>query len=226
MTEPIDKIVKAFCDNRTRPSAVQYFLMMASLVSVRATCMKKRVGCVLVDDKNRVLATGYNGSAHGLRHCISSPCNDWENNGECLAIHAEQNALIQCSDVSKIHSVYCTTAPCPRCTKLFLNTSCKNIIFAESNRHEPRSRELWMQVQGNSWSKPAKASVPINEDRESLAVKLAREAKYEEIHTKKSTQPCTTCSRFIAPFFCSLAPSNAGARTFVEILAGCDKWSA
>jgi dCMP deaminase len=47
----------------------------------------------------------------------------------CEAIHAEQNALLQCADVQKIHTVYVTVSPCRHCMKLIMNTSAKRVVF-------------------------------------------------------------------------------------------------
>jgi len=52
-----------------RPSWDEYFLEVARLVAKRATCLRRRVGAVLVRDK-KILATGYNGAPSGLKHCI------------------------------------------------------------------------------------------------------------------------------------------------------------
>ena len=51
-----------------RPSTDEYFMEMARLVSTRSTCLRRKVGAVIVKDK-RVLSTGYNGSPRGTRHC-------------------------------------------------------------------------------------------------------------------------------------------------------------
>ena len=46
----------------------EYWFTIARVVSTRATCPRKQVGCVIVAD-NRILATGYNGSEPGEPHC-------------------------------------------------------------------------------------------------------------------------------------------------------------
>jgi deoxycytidylate deaminase len=56
-----------------RPSWDEYFLEMANLVAKRSTCLRRRVGAVLVKDK-RILATGYNGAPRGLKHCLDIGC--------------------------------------------------------------------------------------------------------------------------------------------------------
>jgi len=78
-----------------------YFMLLAELASLRANCMKRRVGCVLVVD-SRVVSTGYNGTPRGLRNCADggcARCNGRVSCGvaldECLCLHAEENALLE-----------------------------------------------------------------------------------------------------------------------------------
>lgn len=126
-----------------------YFLRIAQITSTRGTCGRRQVGCVLVDSSRRVLATGYNGSPRGFPHCSrESPCPGLRcapGTGleKCIAIHAEQNALLQCRDVDAIHTCYSTASPCIHCTKLLLNTSTTRIVFLEEYPH-PEARELWL----------------------------------------------------------------------------------
>ena len=110
-----------------RPPADFYFLRMAKLVSERGTCIRRKVGCVFVNKKNHIIATGYNGNPSGFNHCIDYPClgsksKSGEDLDKCEAIHAEQNALLQCKDVYDIDRVYTTLEPCVHCVKLLLNT--------------------------------------------------------------------------------------------------------
>lgn len=112
-----------------------YFLMMAKVASLRSTCFSRQVGAVLVDENNYVLATGYNGPPKGVGNC--DPCKRLNSNvGEglldrCMAVHAEQNALLQCPDMRAISTIYATVSPCLTCIKLLLNTPCKRIVFMD-----------------------------------------------------------------------------------------------
>ena len=138
-----------------RPSIIEYFSVMALVVSSRGTCIRRRVGCVLVSKDGKVLATGYNGVPSGFHHCIDTPCEgarfkSGKGLDKCEAIHAEQNALLQVSDVSLIDTAYCTTAPCIHCLKLLLNTGCKRIVFNEDYPHSDASRDLWERA-GRVW---------------------------------------------------------------------------
>src|SRR3989338_8328282 len=104
-----------------RPSWDEYFLEMADLVSKRATCLRRRVGAVLVRDK-RILSTGYNGAPAGLDHCLDIGClreklkiPSGERHELCRGLHAEQNALIQASlhgISAKGSALYATNTPC------------------------------------------------------------------------------------------------------------------
>ncbi len=130
-----------------RPQTDEYFLQMAALVATRSTCVRRSVGCVLVDRHRRVLATGYNGVAAGVAHCIDNPCagagaSSGTELDKCDAIHAEQNAILQCNFVEKIEVAYITVSPCVTCTKLLLNTGCKKIVFIEEYA-DTSAKKLW-----------------------------------------------------------------------------------
>lgn len=155
-----------------RPNPDEYFMAMACLCATRGTCTRRRVGCVLVDKDNKVLATGYNGKPMGFDHCTEDPLDcpgafakSGTNLVGCGAIHAEANALLQCNDRAAIHTVYCTTAPCWECTKLFLNTGAQRIVYLEHYAQANQAGELWRKrMPFNSWSKfvPAKIDDPLS----------------------------------------------------------------
>ena len=164
---------------------------LAVITSHRSTCCRRNVGCVLLDARGHVLATGYNGVAAGLPHCneerwcpegadpkksaVSSPVKiekavgcvsamtqafyphacpgakaaSGTNLDGCHAIHAEQNALLQCRDVYSIETCYTTTSPCITCVKLLMNTSCQRIVFRDEYPHQ-EARKIW-EDSGREW---------------------------------------------------------------------------
>lgn len=130
---------------------------VAYVLSQRGTCARRRVGCVLTDKYNHILATGYNGVAAGLPHCTEVPCPGARcDSGTglelCQAIHAEQNALLQCQDVHSIVTCYSTTAPCITCVKLLMNTSCRYIYCVEDYPHAEEAKKLWLHSKnGAGW---------------------------------------------------------------------------
>ncbi len=79
-TSSIDQLHKALeelnlaNEERLRPNWDQYFMQLASLAAQRSNCMKRRVGCVLVQER-RVISTGYNGTPRNLKNCNEGGCN-------------------------------------------------------------------------------------------------------------------------------------------------------
>lgn len=136
--------------SKMRPTKPQVFLEMAKVLANLGTCSRRKVGCILTDVHNRVLSTGYNGVAKGQVHCIDKQCPGAvhaSGSGTslylCEAIHAEQNALLQCKDVDAIYNCYVTCSPCIQCVKLLMNTPCRHIYFTEPHSHDEKSRQLW-----------------------------------------------------------------------------------
>ena len=60
-------------EERLRPNWDQYFMQLASLAAQRSNCMKRRVGCVLIQEK-RVISTGYNGTPRYMKNCNEGGC--------------------------------------------------------------------------------------------------------------------------------------------------------
>lgn len=121
-----------------RPGWDGYFLALALVASTRSTCLRRRIGAVLVSE-NRILATGYNGSPAGTRHCTDIGCLRGElgiPSGErheiCRGSHAEMNALAQAASAGtpvRGCAVYCTHEPCSICSKLLINAGCSRVVY-------------------------------------------------------------------------------------------------
>ena len=110
----------------SRPGWDEYFMTIAKQVATRSTCLRRRVGAVLVREK-RILATGYNGAPRGMRHCAETGClrekmkvPSGTRHEICRALHAEMNALLQAATHGvrvEGSDLYCTTQPCVLCAK-------------------------------------------------------------------------------------------------------------
>lgn len=111
---------------------------MAELTSERSTCLRRKVGAVIVVDK-RIVATGYNGAPKGLPHCeelggclrekLGVPSG--QRHELCRALHAEQNAIIQAAVMGNSidgASIFITHHPCSICTKMIINAGIKRIV--------------------------------------------------------------------------------------------------
>jgi dCMP deaminase len=107
----------------------EYFMGIAQQAATRSTCSRLKVGAVLVSDR-RILATGYNGSVHGLPHCDDVGCQ--MEDGHCVrTVHAEVNALIQAGPLSAGADLYVTASPCWACFKCVANAAVKRIVFGK-----------------------------------------------------------------------------------------------
>ena len=122
-----------------RPSWHQYFLTITRQVAERSTCLRAKVGAVIVREKN-ILATGYNGAPAGLPHCTDvgclvytsrTPAGELEEN--CFrTIHAEINAIAQAAKNGasiRDADIYITHTPCIHCVKVLINTGIKRIFY-------------------------------------------------------------------------------------------------
>jgi dCMP deaminase len=126
------------------------FMRVAEQLTTLSTCVRRQVGCVLLDANFKVLSTGYNGVPSGYAHCTDeryrcpgAELPSGQGLDKCEAIHAEQNALLQCPDVSKIHYCVVTCFPCVHCTKLLLNTGCRIILYRDE--YFPEGMQLWQR---------------------------------------------------------------------------------
>lgn len=140
----------------------KWAMSLALITSRRSTCLRRAVGCVLLNNHHHIIATGYNGVASGMPHCnhrdidgrypfacTGARAQSGQNLDLCEAIHAEQNALLQCHNMHTIKTIYVTASPCVTCTKLLLNTSCTEIVYIDEYPHE-KAKALWHRA-GRIW---------------------------------------------------------------------------
>jgi dCMP deaminase len=124
-----------------RPSWDEYFMGIARMVRQRSTCLRRKVGAIIVKDK-RILATGYNGAPKGMKHCNEVGClretedvPSGERHELCRGIHAEQNAIVQSAAFGvpiQGSTLYCTHFPCVLCAKMLINAGICELIALEA----------------------------------------------------------------------------------------------
>lgn len=131
-----------------------YYLNIAETVAERSTCLRKKVGCVIVNH-DEIISTGYNGAPRGRKNCIDIGfCTkkklfpDVRHGGydACRSVHAEQNALISArrndmigatlylvlyNSETKEYEVGANS--CQMCRKLIINSGIKKVIVREKN---------------------------------------------------------------------------------------------
>lgn len=124
----------------TRPNWHQYFMGIAEAVSLRSTCLRRRVGAIIVCDKH-IVATGYNGSPAGTAHCSEKGClretmgiPSGERHEICRGAHAEANAIAQAAQhgaCSNGCTLYCTNMPCSFCAKSIINAGIVRVVYRD-----------------------------------------------------------------------------------------------
>lgn len=117
----------------TRPTWDETWLAIAQVMAARSLCARRQVGAVLVKD-NRVISTGYNGTAPKQPECLSGGCPRGGLTGPlpedyhafpCSGIHAEANALLRAGAGAQGAVLYCTHKPCPQCQNLIMGAGVK-----------------------------------------------------------------------------------------------------
>jgi dCMP deaminase len=114
---------------------------MAEITATRSTCLRRQVGAVIVQNRH-IMAAGYNGAPRGIAHCderggclrekMGVPSG--ERHELCIALHAEQNAIIQAAALGQSidgATMYITHQPCSICAKMIINAGIKKIIVKE-----------------------------------------------------------------------------------------------
>lgn len=121
-----------------RPDWDEYFMRIATVVALRANCVKRRTAAVVVKDR-RVISTGYNGTPRGVTNCYEGGCprcyslaESGSSLGECRCSHAEENSIVQAAyhGVSlKDATMYTIFSPCLLCSKMIINSGIKEVVY-------------------------------------------------------------------------------------------------
>lgn len=161
-------------NGKNRISKIDTYLNVAEAFAYRSTCLKRKYGAIIVKD-DAVVSTGYNGSPRGLDNCCDlGECprmrlgmHQGEGYGICRAIHAEQNALLNCSreqtlgadlylaGVNPEHNTVHRANPCPICARLIIQAGIRNVVMRTGEKpgdYEtlPANQLIWhLEQDGN-----------------------------------------------------------------------------
>lgn len=131
----------------SRISKDDYYLNIAAAVSKRSTCIRRQYGAIIVKN-DRIISTGYNGSARvEVNCCDSGRCWREENgipHGEryeaCVAVHAEDNAISQAGRETIGATLYLAgfekgksiqAKPCMMCARKIKNAGIVKVIASQ-----------------------------------------------------------------------------------------------
>ena len=135
-----------------RVSKEDTYLNCAEVFAYRSTCLKRKYGAVIVKN-DAVISTGYNGSPRGTENCcdrgecprIPLGLHQGEGYGMCRAVHAEANALLNCSREQTVGAdLYLTgvnpadgsthqAKPCPLCARMIIQAGIRKVYLRQSS---------------------------------------------------------------------------------------------
>ncbi len=121
---------------QTRPDWNNWFMRLAHVTAQRGSCLRKRVGALIVRDRDkRIISGGYNGAPRGMPDCLEVGCEMREIAGKesCVrTIHAESNALDLAGPLNEPHTLYVTVIPCRDCAlRIIQNGWIKKVVYSE-----------------------------------------------------------------------------------------------
>ena len=110
----------------------EYFMGIAVFTSLRSKDPSSKVGAVIVNEKNHIVGTGYNGFVAGIDESSFS----WGREGEWIAtkypyvVHAEANAILNSTINDLINCrIYTTLFPCNECAKHIAQKEIREVIY-------------------------------------------------------------------------------------------------
>jgi dCMP deaminase len=129
----------------TRSNKFLYYFEMAKACARRSTCLRRKVGAVLVDPYGTIVSTGYNGAPSGEMDCLERgfcwrdehDIGHGEHYEKCHAVHAEANAIIQAGKQARYCTMYIYSEdengvvvnyPCLMCSRLMINAGIKEAM--------------------------------------------------------------------------------------------------
>lgn len=123
-----------------RPTWDWWGIELARAVALRADCSRRKVGAVIMRPDHSIVSTGYNGAPAGEPGCLSGACprarstvapgSSYDTGaGTCIAIHAEQNALLRATwDEMDGSTIYITEEPCAGCLRMIAGSPIARVV--------------------------------------------------------------------------------------------------
>lgn len=125
---------------RQVPQWSQYFMEIAKTVSLRSKDPMTQVGAVIVNKDQHIIATGYNGFAPGME----DRADLWQRPTKYdYVVHAEANALLNCTQPCANGKLFVTLYPCKECAKLVAGARIKQIYYLDDRYKTTVAEDLF-----------------------------------------------------------------------------------
>lgn len=115
----------------------QYMAFAVAGAAIFSTCSRRQYMAIVLSTEGRVVGTGYNGGPSGFVHCTDGGCpraNSGAGHGSpydnCIAIHAESNALMYSNRSERMGgTIIINGPPCYDCAKLIAGSGVKRLVY-------------------------------------------------------------------------------------------------
>jgi dCMP deaminase len=109
------------------------YMEMAKLVAQLSYCSKRKVGALIVKDRN-IVAYGFNGTVNGM----DNVCEGADGKTLSNVVHAEMNAVIKAGTECNGADMYITLFPCEPCVKLMAQAGIRRVFYFQEHKVDDR----------------------------------------------------------------------------------------
>lgn len=120
----------------------EYFMSVAQLAAQRSKDPCTKVGACIVNEQNKIVATGYNGMPNGVHDDVVP----WTKEGPFLdtkyayVVHAELNAILNSVLTDQTGCrLFVSLFPCNECAKAIIQSGIRHVIYLSDKHSEKDS---------------------------------------------------------------------------------------
>ena len=119
-----------------RPDWDTYFGLLAKMIAIKSDDEETKIGSIIVDEQNRIVSTGYNGTPRGTNLPTTRP------EKYPFMVHSEKNALLFAPALLQNHKLYVTHLyPCTDCAKAICQKGISEVIIVDPE-YKSRKKSL------------------------------------------------------------------------------------
>ena len=138
-----------------------YFMGLAHLSAMRSKDPSTQVGAAIVNPQHRVIGIGYNGFPFGCDDDVFPWAREGKSNDTKYpyVVHAELNAILNCSQSCRGCTLYVSLFPCNECAKAIIQSGITKIVISMQIRiMSLQARRCWQLPELNlfNWIIPLK----------------------------------------------------------------------
>lgn len=122
------------------------FMALAQHVAQWSKDPSTKVGAVIVDDRNRVIAHGYNGFPRGVEDSPELYADREQKYPR--VVHAELNAILNALGPVEGCTLFATLAPCCECAKAIIQAGIRRVVITPESA---KTSDRWSESQKLAW---------------------------------------------------------------------------